>query len=93
MAFAVIDNGPEHDLVWVSAIDLTGEICRMTSPQMRMRLKEASGRGTAKAEPRNAATLLRASDAFIRDEGGDQPGEYARAIYIPDADAEHSAFP
>ena len=35
-AIAVIDYGPEHHLVWVVAIDDTGEIWSAANPQVRM---------------------------------------------------------
>ena len=35
-AFAVIDNGQEHTLIWVTAIDETGEIWCVPNPQVRL---------------------------------------------------------
>lgn len=35
-ALAVIDYGPEHNLLWVTAIDATGEIWCAPNPQVRM---------------------------------------------------------
>ena len=36
LAFAVIDYGPEHNLIWVTAIDQTGEIWCAPNPLVRM---------------------------------------------------------
>ncbi|MEO6093481.1 MAG: hypothetical protein ABIT04_01470 [Novosphingobium sp.] len=93
LAFAVMENGPDQELVWVSAIDLTGEICHSTSAQVRMRLKEAAARGSASEDSPASATVGRASSRYFKDEGGDISWNQARAIDIPDADAEHSCFP
>lgn len=35
-ALAVIDYGPEHNLLWITAIDDTGEIWCAPNPQVRM---------------------------------------------------------
>ena len=92
MAFAVIEDGPENELVWVSALDATGEIYRAASPQVRMRLKPSGERGSAAADKARSPSTSRASSVFFRDDGDPSWG-HARAIYIPDADAEDSAFP
>ena len=34
-AWALIDYGPEHDLMWVVAIDATGEIWTFANPEVR----------------------------------------------------------
>ena len=36
LALAVIDYGPEHNLLWVTAIDSTGEIWCAPNPDVRM---------------------------------------------------------
>lgn len=36
MAFAVIDYGIEHNLVWVTALDANGEIWCAPNPKVRM---------------------------------------------------------
>jgi hypothetical protein len=36
LAMAIIDYGPEHNLLWVTAIDATGEIWCAPNPQVRM---------------------------------------------------------
>ena len=44
LAFAVIDYGPEHNLIWVSAIDKTGEIWCAPNPMVRMQANGTLGR-------------------------------------------------
>ena len=36
LAFAVIDYGMEHNLIWVTAIDATGEIWCAPNPKVRL---------------------------------------------------------
>ena len=43
-ALAVIDYGPEHHLIWVVAIDATGEIWSVSNPQVRMQPNWTMGR-------------------------------------------------
>ncbi len=43
-ALAVIDYGPEHNLLWVTAIDATGEIWCASNPQVRMQKNWSMGR-------------------------------------------------
>jgi len=43
-AIAVIDYGPEHHLVWVTAIDETGEIWCAPNPKVRMQSNWTLGR-------------------------------------------------
>lgn len=43
-ALAVIDYGPEHNLLWVTAIDATGEIWCAPNPQVRMQANWSLGR-------------------------------------------------
>ncbi len=43
-ALAVIDYGPEHNLLWVTAIDATGEIWCAPNPQVRMQKNWSMGR-------------------------------------------------
>ena len=50
MAFAVIDYGPEHDLVWVSAVDDTGEVWCVPNPKIRMQANWTLERATSLAE-------------------------------------------
>lgn len=44
MAFAVIDYGAEHNLLWVTAIDATGEIWCAPNPKVRMQKNWSLGR-------------------------------------------------
>ena len=59
LAHGVIDYGPEHDLIWVTAIDETREIWCVPNPQIRMRQNWTMGR-TAPAPPasKNQTTNL-----------------------------------
>ncbi len=50
-ALAVIDYGPEHNLLWVTAIDATGEIWCAPNPEVRMQANWSLGR----ASPSTAA--------------------------------------
>jgi hypothetical protein len=43
-AIAVIDYGPEHHLIWVVALDDTGEIWSAPNPQVRMQCNWTMGR-------------------------------------------------
>lgn len=43
-ALAVIDYGPEHNLLWVTAIDATGEIWCAPNPEVRMQGNWSMGR-------------------------------------------------
>ncbi|MDE0880656.1 MAG: hypothetical protein OSB00_18650 [Sphingomonas bacterium] len=43
-AFAVIDYGQEHNLLWVTAIDQTGEIWCARNPRVRMQANWTMGR-------------------------------------------------
>lgn len=43
-ALAVIDYGPEHNLLWITALDETGEIWCAPNPQVRMQQNWSMGR-------------------------------------------------
>lgn len=43
-AIAVIDYGQEHNLIWVTAIDATGEIWCAPNPSVRMQSNWTMGR-------------------------------------------------
>lgn len=43
-ALAVIDYGQEHNLIWVTAIDSTGEIWCAPNPKVRMLKNWTAGR-------------------------------------------------
>ena len=44
LAFGMIDYGPEHNLIWVTAIDQTGEIWCAPNPKVRMQKNWTMGR-------------------------------------------------
>lgn len=47
LAIGVIDYGPEHNLLWITAIDATGEIWCAPNPQVRMQGNWSMGRRTS----------------------------------------------
>ena len=52
-ALAVIDYGPEHHLIWVVALDDSGEIWSAPNPKVRMQSNWTmgrSGRSSARVE-------------------------------------------
>lgn len=44
LAHGLIDYGPEHNLIWVTAIDETGEIWCAPNPKVRMQKNWSMGR-------------------------------------------------
>lgn len=44
MAWVLIDYGPEHDLMWVVAIDSSGEIWTYANPEVRAQKNITLGR-------------------------------------------------
>ncbi len=44
LAIGMIDYGPEHNLIWVTAIDETGEIWCAPNPKVRMQYNWTMGR-------------------------------------------------
>lgn len=58
-AIGMIDYGQEHNLLWVTAIDETGEIWCAPNPQVRMQANWSMGRG--KSAPQ--AAVARKPDA------------------------------
>ena len=44
LAFAVIDYGVEHNLIWVTALDQSGEIWCAPNPKVRMQANWSMGR-------------------------------------------------
>lgn len=44
LAFAVIDYGVEHNLIWVTALDTTGEIWCAPNPKVRLQANWTMGR-------------------------------------------------
>ena len=58
MAFAVIDYGAEHNLLWVTAIDATGEIWCAPNPKVRMQKNWSLGRpAPERGDPKLPAEL------------------------------------
>ena len=49
LAFGLIDYGPEHNLIWVTAIDDTGEIWCAPNPKVRMQANWTMGRPAPEA--------------------------------------------
>lgn len=43
-AIAVIDCGQEFDLIWVVALDESGEICSAPNPKVRLKANWSMGR-------------------------------------------------
>ena len=54
-AFAVIDYGEEHNLIWVVALDDSGEIWCSPNPKVRVRSNWTMGRNVMPAAAANAA--------------------------------------
>ena len=44
LAFAVIDYGLEHNLIWVTALDNSGEVWCAPNPKVRMQANWTAGR-------------------------------------------------
>lgn len=54
-AFAVIDYGQDHNLIWVTAINETGEIWCAPNPKVRVDQNWTMGRGRSRpAAPRSS---------------------------------------
>ena len=54
-AFAVIDYGEEHNLIWVVALDANGEIWCSPNPKVRMRANWTMGRSVPPMKLKMAA--------------------------------------
>ncbi|MXP10024.1 hypothetical protein [Pseudoblastomonas halimionae] len=63
LAFAVIDYGPEHNLLWITAIDETGEIWCAPNPQVRMQQNWSMGRAKPLAVKADEAERAMSSSA------------------------------
>ncbi len=55
VAFAVIDYGEEHNLIWVVALDASGEIWCSPNPKVRVRGNWTMGRRIMPNAAANAA--------------------------------------
>lgn len=77
LAVAAIDYGPEHNLIWVTAIDETGELWCAPNPAVRMQANWTMGRAASPAELHagvacacaDAESIARADDSMA--ESGD----------------------
>lgn len=56
-ALGVIDYGPEHNLLWVTAISATGEIWCAGNPDVRMQANWSMGRGKSMAVAASKTSL------------------------------------
>jgi hypothetical protein len=56
-AIAMIDYGPEHNILWVTATDETGEIWCAPNPQVRMQANWSLGRPANAAVQRSKQAL------------------------------------
>ena len=67
LAFAVIDYGPEHNLIWVTALDDSGEIWCAPNPLVRFQANWSMGRSvpnpTARGDPEQSLPDRRHLDA------------------------------
>ena len=59
-AIGMIDYGPEHNLLWITAIDATGEIWCAPNPKVRMQQNWSMGRPVNPAVARSKADLAAA---------------------------------
>ncbi len=57
MAFAVIDYGPEFDLLWVTGMDEGGEVWCVPNPQVRLQANWSMGRKKAAGKVPNLAAI------------------------------------
>jgi hypothetical protein len=74
LAIGMIDYGPEHNLLWITAIDDTGEIWCAPNPKVRMQKNWSLGRAqspavaAAKAERREGVGDVCADCADVLNE-------------------------
>jgi hypothetical protein len=95
LAFAVIDYGPEHNLIWVSALDESGEIWCAPNPSVRLRDNWTMGRARRSGKLPISQTS-RWSEPDTQPEPSalrDLEARHAQALPIPGSDLEHAAFP
>ena len=94
-ALAVIDYGPEHNLIWVTAIDDTGEIWCAPNTKVRMRPNWTAGRGASaeEAQDHGDSAQDRAEDDGFAEAFANRASPHLRTVDKPEADAEYSAFP
>ena len=56
-ALAVIDYGPEHNLLWVTALDDSGEIWCAPNPKVRVQKNWSMGRDVAPSDANRTGSL------------------------------------
>lgn len=61
-AIGLIDYGQEHDLIWVTALDASGEIWCAPNPRVRLGSNWTMGRGEAAAIRRSRAGTAPCAD-------------------------------
>ncbi len=71
-AIGLIDYGQEHNLIWVTAINETGEIWCAPNSKVRLGRNWSMGRGESPVIARHKADRKVAAGVFGRDE--DPPG-------------------
>jgi hypothetical protein len=64
-ALAVIDYGQEHNLIWVTAIDATGEIWCAPNPKVRMQKNWTVGRPKPPVPAEHQADLCADCEATV----------------------------
>ena len=62
LAIAMIDYGPEHNLIWVTALDDNGEIWCAPNPEVRMQANWTMGRKRSLAVAASKETLKQHSN-------------------------------
>jgi len=58
MAFAVVNDGPESDLLWVTGMNEGGEVLCVPNPQVRLKANWSMGRRKAAPRAANFATIV-----------------------------------
>jgi hypothetical protein len=87
VSIGVIDDGPDHALIWITALDASGEIIRVPNDQVRLLSDKPEADRFEDASP--DADAARPFEAPVWDGTEAQH----RALPMPGADAEHSAYP
>jgi hypothetical protein len=82
VSIAVIDDGPDHSLVWITALDDSGEIVRVPNEKLRLLSDRIEGRPSRVVPPQP-----------LDIPGWAESDAQHRALPMPGTDAEHSAYP
>lgn len=64
LAFGMIDYGPEHNLLWITAINATGEIWCAPNPKVRMQANWSLGRAANPAVAASKTALATAREGI-----------------------------